>query len=53
MLLLSHRRAIRQSLAHVIKLVEQYFMRCLQPAKPTLLLGTLADMTRTKAELIA
>ena len=45
--------AIRQALSRVIIALERSVKQCFQPAKPHLVRGTLADITRSKSELIA
>jgi hypothetical protein len=45
--------AIGQVFSCVITQLEQHVKRSIQPAKPNLLFGTLADITRSRSELIA
>jgi hypothetical protein len=47
------RQAISQAFSRVITALEQAVKRCFQPAQPNLILGTLADITRSRSELIA
>jgi putative transposase len=53
MQLQSLRQAISQGFSPVIIALEQYFKRCFQPATSNLLISKLADITRSKSELIA
>ena len=47
------RLAIYQALTRLFIVLERSVKQCFQPAKPHLIGGTLADITRSKSELIA
>jgi len=49
----SLRSAIRQALSRVLTALEQSVKQCLQPVDSHLVVGTLADITRSKSDLIA
>lgn len=45
-------QALRQAFGRAVTALEQHIKRLLQPVKPYVMLGTLADITRSKSDLI-